>query len=85
MKLGAVSGWGAKKDFWDLAELLNHFSLAEMLDLFTTKYANSDPGYVIRSLTYFDDAEPQPNPIILNSSTWPDVKQRVLQAVRELV
>lgn len=85
MKLGAVSGRGAKKDFWDLAELLNHFSLAEMLHFFTAKYANSDPGYVVRSLTYFDDAEPQADPITLNTATWPQVKQRVLEAVRELV
>ena len=85
MKLGAVSGRGAKKDFWDLAELLNHFSLRQMLRFFTTKYANSDPGYVIRSLTYFDDAELQANPIALTDITWPNVKQRVLQAVRELI
>ena len=85
MKLGAVSGRGAKKDFWDLAELLNHFSLLEMLGFFTAKYANSDPGYVVRSLTYFDDAESQTDPITLNDVTWPQVKQRVLQAVRELV
>ncbi len=85
MKLGAVSGRGAKKDFWDLAELLNHFSLAQMLQFFTAKYVNSDPGYVIRSLTYFDDAELQADPITLNGVTWPEVKQRVLQAVRELI
>ena len=85
MKLGAVSGRGAKKDFWDLAELLNHFSLTQMLHFFTDKYANSDPGYVVRSLTYFDDAELQTDPITLNGITWPEVKQRVLQAVRELV
>ena len=85
MKLGAVSGRGAKKDFWDLAELLNHFSLADMLGFFTTKYVNSDPGYVVRSLTYFDDAESQADPVIMNGSTWPQVKQRVLRAVRELV
>lgn len=85
MKLGAVSGRGAKKDFWDLAELLDHFSLADMLGFFTAKYASSDPGYVVRSLTYFDDAEPQADPMTLNAVTWPLVKQRVLQAVRELV
>lgn len=85
MKLGAVSGRGAKKDFWDIAELLNHFSLDQMLGFFTEKYANSDPGYVVRSLTYFDDAEPQTDPMILNGKTWPEVKQRILQAVKELV
>ena len=65
MKLGAVSGRGAKKDFWDIAELLNYFSIKEMLQFFTEKYGNSDPGYVVRSLTYFDDAELQADPVIL--------------------
>ena len=85
MKLGAVSGRGAKKNFWDIAELLNHFSLPEMVQFFTTKYPNSDPGYVIRSLTYFEDAEQQEDPITLNTITWPQVKQRVQQAVRDLM
>ena len=85
MKLGAISGRGAKKDFWDIAELLNHFSLVQMLQFFMNKYSNSDPGYVVRSLTYFDDAELQPDPITFNGIIWLDVKQRVLQAVRELV
>ncbi|ADB36596.1 Domain of unknown function DUF1814 [Spirosoma linguale DSM 74] len=86
MKLGAISGRGAKKDFWDIAELLDHFSLSDMLHFFVTKYPNSDPGYVVRSLTYFEDAEPQADPISLNTAIkWPDVKKRVLQAVKELV
>lgn len=85
MKLGAVSGRGAKKDFWDIAELLGHFSLSDMLHFFATKYPNSDPGYVVRSMTYFEDAEQQADPISLNTVSWSEVKQRVLRAVRELV
>lgn len=85
MKLGAVSGRGARKDFWDIAELLYHFTMTQMLGFFTQKYANSDPGYVIQSLTYFDDAEVQTDPLARNDLTWHEVKQRVLQAVRELL
>ena len=85
MKLGAISSRGAKKDFWDIAELLNHFSLKQMLQFFTVKYSNSDPGYVVRSLTYFDDAELQADPVLLNTIEWSEVKHRILQAVKELV
>lgn len=85
MKLGAVSGRGAKKDFWDIVELLNHFSLPEMLQFFVAKYPNSDPGYVVRSLTYFEDAEQQADPIALNAITWSQIKQRIQQAVRDLL
>ncbi|MDO8366544.1 MAG: nucleotidyl transferase AbiEii/AbiGii toxin family protein [Saprospiraceae bacterium] len=34
MKLGAMARRGSKKDFWDIAYLLDHFSLSEMLDFF---------------------------------------------------
>ncbi|PRY35517.1 nucleotidyltransferase AbiEii toxin of type IV toxin-antitoxin system [Spirosoma oryzae] len=85
MKLSAVSGRGAKKDFWDIAELLNQYTLPQMLHFFTRKYPNSDPGYVIRSLTYFDDAEQQVDPVEVNTITWPEVKQRITQAVRRLL
>ena len=85
MKLGAVSSRGAKKDFWDVAELLNHFSLPELLGLFAEKYPNSDIGYVVRSLTYFDDAEEQENPVSLNGMSWERVKRRMIEAVRGLV
>lgn len=85
MKLGAVSGRGAKKDFWDIDELLNRYTLSQMLQFFTRKYPNSDPGYVIRSLTYFDDAEQQVDPVEISTSTWPKVKERIIQAVRQLL
>ncbi|GAA4409369.1 nucleotidyl transferase AbiEii/AbiGii toxin family protein [Nibrella viscosa] len=84
-KLGAVSNRGAKKDFWDIAELLNHVSLAQMLEWFSSKYTNSDIGYVIRSLTYFDDADLQEDPISLRKVTWEQIRQHVLLAVRQYV
>lgn len=85
MKLGAVSSRGAKKDFWDVAELLNHFSLPELLGFFAEKYPNSDIGYVVRSLTYFQDAEAQEIPVSLNGMTWAEVKRQVVGAVRGLL
>jgi hypothetical protein len=37
MKMNAIYSRGSKKDFWDLDELLNHFSLIEMIDWFLEK------------------------------------------------
>jgi predicted nucleotidyltransferase component of viral defense system len=85
MKLGAVSSRGAKKDFWDIAQLLNQFTLPQMLRFFSDKYPNSDPGFVVRSLTYFDDANQEPDPISLQQQTWDQVKNTVQQAVRSLM
>jgi hypothetical protein len=82
MKLGAVAGRGAKKDFWDIHALLAQFSVKQMIDFYTRKYPLSDPGQVVRSLVYFEDAEPQQDPIDLLNVTWPEVKANILDHVR---
>ncbi len=85
MKLGALSQRGAKKDFWDIAELLNHYSIAEMLEFFGQKYKNHDYGYVVHSLYYFNDAENQEDPIDLKGVTWQQVKEKIKRATDEFV
>lgn len=84
MKLNALANRGSKKDFYDLVELANHFSLREMLAFFTTKYPATDPFTVIRSLAWFDDAEVEPDPLTLNGRSWTRVKEIVLTRVAEL-
>lgn len=83
MKLGAAEGRGAKKDFWDIAELLDHYSLGEMLGFYKCKYSSEDIGYIIRSLIYFEDAEMQSDPISLKNITWQSVKSKIEFAVKE--
>ena len=84
MKLNAIANRGSKKDFYDMAELLGHHSLEEMLGFFSRKYPATDPFAVIRSLAWFEDAEHEPDPVPLNGQTWGEVKQRMTQAVRKL-
>lgn len=81
MKLNALANRGSKKDFYDLAELLDHYTLPQMLDFFTQKYRASDPFTVIRSLAWFDDAELEPAPIALNGRDWTNVKRAARKAV----
>lgn len=83
MKLAAVAQRGARKDFVDVAVLLERFSLPEMLGLFHEKYGIRDVGHVLVGLTYFDDAEREPQPALLRPLEWDDVKARVRSAVRE--
>lgn len=84
MKLNAIANRGSKKDFYDMAELLRHHSLEDMLGFFSRKYPATDPFAVIRSLVWFDDAEQEPDPIPLNGQTWGEVKQRMTEVVRKL-
>jgi Nucleotidyl transferase AbiEii toxin, Type IV TA system len=78
MKLEAMATRGVKKDFWDIAELLDYFPLYQMLDFYQQKYTNSDVGHIVLSMTYFADAEPEKtNPLTLKSITWEAVKKKM--------
>ncbi|MDR6806232.1 putative nucleotidyltransferase component of viral defense system [Dyadobacter sp. BE34] len=83
MKLGAVAGRGAKKDFWDVHALLKHFSVKEMIHFYVLKYPSSDPAQVVRSLVYFEDADPQQDPIDLLNITWLEVKENLRDHIRD--
>lgn len=84
MKLNAIANRGAKKDFYDVAELLKHYSLTEMLGFFSRKYSNTDPFAVIRSLAWFEEAEEEPDPIPMAGQKWEGIKQVVINAVAAL-
>ncbi len=67
MKLAAVTARGTRKDFIDLWILISrHHSLEYYLRAFETKFCNRNTGHVLRSLTYFDDAE---NDLLLRLAT----------------
>lgn len=86
MKLEAMATRGVKKDFWDIAELLDHYPLTQMLDWYQQKYQNNDIGHVVMSMTYFEDAELQKdNPHDLKGMTWKQVKARMKRAVTAYV
>lgn len=82
MKLGAVAGRGAKKDFWDVHALLEAFNIKEMIGYYVQKYPASDPGQVVRSLVYFDDADEQPDPVDLLNVSWEAVKTNLRENVK---
>lgn len=82
MKLEAMATRGVKKDFWDIAELLKHYSLTQMLYFHQERYRQSDMGHLILSATYFADAEKERiDPVSLTQTTWQDVKATMRHAV----
>lgn len=82
MKLSAIARRGVKKDFWDIAELLDVFSLDEMMAFYRAKYSSRDIFHLLRSLVYFNDAEPQKDPDPLKKVTWNQVKSKVQKVVK---
>jgi predicted nucleotidyltransferase component of viral defense system len=77
MKVGAIAGRGEKKDFFDLVELLGHFSISEMMSFYMTKFPSANLFHAIKSLTYFRDAERDPEPLSFRNLSWQTVKKIV--------
>jgi len=74
MKLAAITGRGTKKDFIDLYFLLQHYTLNEMLDFYVQKFPSGSVFLVIKSLSYFADANKDEHPEMLKPISWGDVK-----------
>lgn len=88
MKLSAIAGRGAAKDFWDLSTLLAHGvgagNLATLLELYLRKFPVEDVGHVVRSLAYFGDADAEPLPRGLAAESWAAIKLDVARRVKAL-
>lgn len=82
MKLSAIARRGVKKDFWDIAELLDMYSLAEMIEFYKTKYSANDIFHLLRALVYFTDAEKQKDPDPLKKMTWKQVKIKMQRTTK---
>lgn len=77
MKLAAVAQRGSKKDFLDVFALGRRFGLGEMLAFYREKYGVEDVGHVLVALAYFDDADRERTPMLLQRQSWPDAKATI--------
>ncbi|MDP3001352.1 MAG: nucleotidyl transferase AbiEii/AbiGii toxin family protein [Bryobacterales bacterium] len=75
MKLSAIASRGTKRDFIDLYVASAQFGLQEILAWFARKYAKTRYSrlHLLKSLTYFGDAEKDPLPHMLVPLAWEDV------------
>jgi hypothetical protein len=78
MKLAAVTGRGSKKDFIDICFLSRKYTLKEMLSFYAEKYPEVSDFMVLKSLSYFEDAEQDPNPNMQQNLTWEQAKKQIL-------
>ena len=83
MKLSAITNRGTRKVFVDLYYLLQHYTLRELIGFYKSKYSDSQLFTVIKSLTYFDDAEKDPMPTMLRSVDWDVIKQKITAEIRK--
>ena len=86
MKIAAIMKRGVKKDFWDIAELLKHYSVDDFIRLYTKKYPSQQLLVSVPfALTYFIDAEESEEPVSLRGQTWEQVKKSIQQKVNEFL
>jgi len=85
MKIQAISGRGTKKDFVDLFILLKKYSLSELIQFFHDKYKNFNYNklYILKSLSYFGDAEENPEPEMIIPVSWIEVKKTIKKKVKD--
>ena len=79
MKLSAVTGRGAKKDFVDIAFLMRQYSLKQLMQFYNKKYYDGSEFLVLKSLTYFEDADHEPDPVMLQTMRWEDIKRSIVE------
>lgn len=84
MKVQAILGRGRKKDFWDIAELLNHVTVADFIQFHKEKYSTQNLMITVpQAITYFADAEESEDPISMKNQSWKSVQEFIKAKVRE--
>jgi len=88
MKLAAISGRGSRKDFVDLYTILRgDLSLEECFSLLPDKYGDGrfNTYHILKSLTYFEDAEREPTPKMLEPFDWEQCKAYFVREAHAIV
>jgi hypothetical protein len=84
MKVQAILGRGKKKYFWDIAELLKQYPVADFVRFHKEKYSSQNLLITVpQAITYFGDAEESENPVSLKGQTWKSVQKAIREKVRE--
>lgn len=87
MKLVAIGGRGSRKDFVDLFVYLQRSDgLEPLFSLLRQRFSAIDFNqyHLLKSLLFFDDAESEPMPRMLQEITWSEVKDLFEAEVRRL-
>ena len=87
MKLVAISGRGARKDFVDLYTVLRGGrSLTDLFAALPRKYGPEriNTYHILKSLTYFADAEAEPAPAMLRPFDWAECKAFFVREARNI-
>lgn len=84
MKVRAVLGRARKKDFWDISQLLELYSVEDFVRWHREKYSRQNLLITVpQAITYFAEAEEDEDPQSLKGQTWESIKDSIQEKVRE--
>lgn len=84
MKVQAILGRAKKKDFWDVAELLKHYTVEDFINFHKEKYVTQNLFITVpQAITYFADADESEDPISLQNQSWEDIQRVISLKVSE--
>lgn len=84
-KLYAILNRGEKKDYIDIATLLDTYTLNEMISYYQEKYNNSDSSILLKYLCSFSDIDFQAEPNMLIELDWENAKKKITVAVQAII
>lgn len=86
MKLDALLSRAARKDFYDLYFICQRIPLRQLLDVAPQKYpfVRDFEAQVVKRLIYFDNAEHETNPPLLEPVTWETIKEYFVAQAKEI-
>lgn len=86
MKIEAIGGRGRKRDFIDLYFISRKISIRSTLYLYDKKYKAlaSNLPHLIKSLGYFEDAEEDEMPQMLEQISWEGIKEFFTKEVKKI-
>lgn len=85
MKLDVISRGGRKKDFWDIHELIDDYSLDQMFSLHKKRYPYGHDKVILKNnFTQFKNADEDFDPICLREKHWEVIKMDMLDFIDTL-
>jgi predicted nucleic-acid-binding protein len=88
-KFKTISQRGSKKDFYDILAIMRSkmLTIEETVSIFKKRFGQTglNTYHVLRSLTYFEDADGEPDPSMLKgyTFTWEEVKSFFVKNIKE--
>jgi Nucleotidyl transferase AbiEii toxin, Type IV TA system len=83
MKIDVIWRIGRKKDFWDLHELMNDYTLNDMLSLHEKRYPwTHDEALIKANFSQFSNADEDFDPICLKGKYWEIIKLDMIDFVK---